>query len=159
MFSRGFRFPERFLLAFFARFLIEGTLSGMLALHHAFLFLLFWDEEVKGIGIGVDFDAIGDEGSSGNTQTFDDVVLEGTVMDGAGATRWASILKDGDLDAKEVAEAYGLLRAFDEVLGNVFSRFGEDGVIHHLARLSLLRESAFDLRAERNDLVMLLEPL
>ena len=159
MFSRGFRFPEWFLLAFFATFLIEGTLCGMLALCHAFLFLLFWDEEVKGIGIGVDFDAIGDEGSGGNTQTFDDVVLEGAVMDGAGATRRASILKDGDLDSEEVAEAHGFLRAFDEVLGDVFSRFGKDGVIHHLARFSLLRESAFDLRAERNDFVMLFEPL
>ena len=103
--------------------------------------------------------AVGYEGASGNAKAIDDVVLEGTVVDGAGATRWASILKDGDLDSEEVAEAHGLLCAFDEVLGDVFSGFGEDGVIDHLARLSLLRESAFDLWAERNDLVMLFEPL
>ena len=131
----------------------------MLALGHAFLFLFLWDKEVKGVGLGIDFDAVGDKGASGNTKAIDDVVLEGTVVDGAGATRWASILKDGDLDSEEVAEAHGLFRAFDEVLGDVFSGFGEDGVIDHLARLSLLRESAFDLRAERNNLVMLFEPL
>lgn len=131
----------------------------MLALGHPFLFLFLSDKEVKGVGLGIDFDAIGDEGASGNAKAIDDIVLEGTVVDGAGATRWASILKDGDLDSEEVAEAHGLFGAFDEVLGDVFSGFGEDGIIDHLARLSLLRESAFDLRAERNDLVMLFEPL
>ena len=93
----------------------------MLALLHAFLFLLFWDEEVKGVGVGVDLHAIGDEGSSGQTKSFDHVVLEGAVMDGAGAARWASILKDGDLDSEEVADGHGFLGAFDVVLGEVFA--------------------------------------
>ena len=108
----------------------------MLALLHAFLFLLFWDEEVEGVGIGVDLNAIGDEGSSGQAKSFDHVVFEGTIVDGAGAAGWASILKDGDLDSEEVAEAHGLLCSFDVLFGVIFARFGKDGVIDDLASFS-----------------------
>ena len=93
----------------------------MFALLHAFLFLLFWDEEVEGVGVGVDLNAIGDEGSSGQAKSFDHVVFEGTIVDGAGTAGWASIFKDGDLDSEEVAEAYGLLRSFDVLFGAVFA--------------------------------------
>ena len=98
----------------------------MLALLHAFLFLLFWDEEVEGVGIGIDLNAIGDEGSSGQAKSFDHVVLEGAIVDGAGAAGWASILKDGNLDSEEVADGHGLFCSFDVLFGAVFAGFGKD---------------------------------
>ena len=50
----------------FAIFFLRGeAFSDVFAFLQPFLFLLFWDEEVKGIGVGVDLNTVGDEGSSG----------------------------------------------------------------------------------------------
>lgn len=78
-------------------------------------------------------------------------------MDGAGTTRWASILKDGDFDTEEVADAHGLFGAFNILFGVVLARFTKDSIIHDLARFSRNRESTFDFRAERNDIIMSFE--
>jgi hypothetical protein len=137
------------LLDFFV-FFLNADIAGQAG---RFLLLAFTKQELQIIGLGIDFDAIVDQKTSGDAQAFDLVAFEASVMNVAGAARRGIVFENRDADAEETAGREGLLGARIKVLGDIDAFRSQNIAFHDFRRIAGNAQSALDFRAERNQFV------